>query len=208
MSWISYLWQWFSEAFPAPIRFIEIAVLFLTLLALAFKQIKPEWVARMDKLAWQIPLGLLAVVFIISLFISSYHMNQQKIKEITEINQQLEIARKQAYPPVTALMMESYFKDKDIPLGDFGLVNSNLQDKTFEKCRIHGTVVIHLENGNTISLCKFSGNLDSNFIVTTNKSVSGVLNLNGCTFIQCDFQNVSFIGDQKAIDSIKTGFNF
>lgn len=79
MSWISYFWEWLSEATPTPIRFAEVAVLIITLLMLAIKQIHPIWGDRMDKLAWQIPLGLLIAVLLISLGVSSYHLYQQKI---------------------------------------------------------------------------------------------------------------------------------
>lgn len=104
-------------------------------------------------------------------------------------------------------MMTPYFKDLDIPLGEFGLANNTLADKTFDHCRIHGTVVMYIGNNTTITLCSFDGNPVSSFIVTTNQYVSGVLGITGCTFINCTFDNVSFIGNQDAINKIKQGFN-
>lgn len=148
MSRIQYFWKWVSAASPAPIRIAQIALLFLTFASLALRQLRPEWVVSKEPLAWQIPLGLLITVFVISLAVSSYNLYKEGQNTITDLNQQLDVARRQAYPHVATLMMTPYFKDLDIPLGDFGLVNQLLEDKTFDHCRIHGPVVAYLIKGN------------------------------------------------------------
>lgn len=206
MSWIQYFWKWVSAASPTPVRIIEIIIMFLVLAGLAIKQIQPKWVARMDKLAWQIPFGLLIAVFFISLAVSSYKLYEEQQNTISDLKQQLQVAQKQAYPPITTLMMEPYFKDKDIPLGEFGLINPLLANKTFENCRIHGIVVMYISN-TTITHCDFYGD-DANFIVTSNQKIGGVLNVKRCTFINCTFKNVSFIGSADEILKIKSGFKF
>lgn len=207
MAWIQYFGKWVSAASPAPIRIIEITFIFLTIALLAIRQLRPEWVGRMDALAWQIPLGLLITVFLISLAVSSYNLYKEGQNTITDLNQQLDVARKQAYPPIATLMMTPYFKDLDIPLGDFGLVNQLLADKMFDHCRIHGPVVVHLMKSGTMISCIFSGDIESTFIVATNQRVDGVLGVQNCTFVNCTFDKVSFIGPQDQIDKIKAGFN-
>ncbi len=206
MSWVQYAWKWFSEATPTPIRAIEVFFFLFTIIMFAIREIKPEWVGRMDSLAWQIPLGLLVVVFLISLGVSSYNLYNKQHKEMVELEQQLDIARKMAYPPITTLMMTPYFKDLDIPLGEFGLVSEILVDKTFDHCRIHGPVVLHID-GITMTLCIFKGDAESTLITTTNKRVDGVLGVRNCTFVNCVFDKVSFIGPQDQIDRIRLGFN-
>ncbi len=208
MSWYEYFWKWFLEASPIPIRIVEITVLFLTLAGLAIHEIRPDWVARMDKLAWQIPLGLLISVFVISMGVSSYHLYQEQQTVIKSLNEQLDTARKQAYPTVDTIMLNQYFKGVDIPLGSFGLINNTLKNKTFEDCRINGPVVVHVGDNTKILNNTWLGNPDFTFIITTNKALSGVVDLQGCTFIKCTFQQVSFIGPEEQIDMIKAGFGF
>lgn len=169
----------------------------------------------MVRLAWQLPLAALVVVFIISLAWSSYHIFRQQDQEIVglqkqleTLQKQLEIARSQASPQITSLMMQQFFKDQDIPLGQFGLVNEFLSDKTFEKCRIHGPAVIYLENGNTITGCALNGTTEANFIITSNERLGGILGLRNCSFLNCEFINISFIGNAKLIGVIKAGFSF
>jgi hypothetical protein len=206
MAWIQYLWKWLSTASPIPLRIAEIIFFLITIVGLAMRQLRPQWEPKMVKIAWQLPLGILIITFLISLAVSSYHLYQEQTKRIFDLNQQLDNARKQAYPPITALMMEPYFKDKDIPLGDFGLVNTELTGKTFENCRIHGIVVLVVGGGTTITGCHLSGNMDASFIITTNEQISGVLKIIKCTFIHCSFKNVSFIGNVEMIKKIKAGF--
>lgn len=207
MGWIQYFWKWVSAASPTPIRITEIAILFLAIAAFAIRQLRPEWLGRMDKLAWQIPLGLLITVLLVSLAVSSYNLYKEQQDTIADLNQQLDVAHKQAYPPVATLMMSPYFKDLDIPLGDFGLVRQLLADKTFDHCRIHGPVVIYLIKSVTITSCEFGGDPEAIFIVTANQRVEGVLGVQDCTFVNCTFDKVSFIGPQDQIEKIRAGFN-
>jgi hypothetical protein len=205
MSWVQYFYKWILEATPNPVRIVEILFLLLTIAGFAVKEMRPEWGARMDKLAWQLPLGLLIVTLIISLAVSSYNMYKEQQIKIAELEIQLETTRKQSYPPITVLLMEQYFKDKDIPLGEFGLVNSLLVNKTFVNCRLHGNIVIFLRKNNTLTNCTFRGDAESIFIITTNKMVGGVLATDNCTFIGCEFYNVSFIGNAEAMEKLRTG---
>lgn len=107
--------------------------------------------------------------------------------------------------PVATLMMSPYFEDLDIPLGDFGLVSQLLVDKTFDHCRIHGPVVIYLTHSNTVTACIFNGDPEAMLIVTTSQKVDGVLVVQNCTFVNCTFEKVSFIGTQDSIDEIRRG---
>lgn len=184
----------------------EVTLLIITIIGAAIKANKPEWIGKMEKLAWQLPLGLLLSVFLISLIVSSYNLYNQKTQEIDDLTQKLSDARKLSYPPISTLMMSPYFKNLDIPLGEFGLVNARLVDRTFENCRIHGPIVVFAQN-TTATSCSFSGNEETTFIVTTNRSVGGVLAVIRCNFINCEFINVSFIGDQKNIDGMRGSLN-
>lgn len=160
----------------------------------------------MEKLAWQLPVGLLLAVFVISLGVSSYNLYKEKSIEINDLKNELENARKQSYPPITTLLMGEYFKNKDIPLGEFSLVNHELINKTFDNCRIHGTVVIYLKKNIDLLNCDFAGDIESTFITTTNTSVMGTLALENCKFINCYFYNVSFIGSKNTIAKLKSMF--
>ena len=207
MDYIEYIWKWVWTASTLPFRIIEIVVLLITLAGLAIGQIRPGWVGKYKKLAWQLPFGLLVVVFVFSLATSSFRLYEEKIDEISTLNQELEAARKMAYPPLTTLMMSPCFKDLDIPLGEFGLVNQLLADKTFDNCRIHGPIVLYVITGSILS-CIFNGDRESMFIVTSNQRVDGVLGIQDCTFVNCTFDKVSFIGPQDQIDQLKQGFTF
>ncbi len=52
----------------------------------------------MANLAWQLPLGLLLAVFIISMAVSSYNLYKQQQTTITDLSWQLDTARKMSYP--------------------------------------------------------------------------------------------------------------
>lgn len=173
---------------------------------MAVKQIKPEWVGKMDKLAWQLPLGFLFATFIISLAVSSYSLYKGKQSEIDNLKIDLETARKQAYPSISTIMMQEHFKDKDIPLGEFGIANSELHNKTFINCRIYGAIVMYLRKNNVVNYCSLWGDIDSSFIITTNEKISGVLAIDDCTFINCTFYNISFIGNKNQIERLKEKF--
>ena len=126
------------------------------------------------------------------------------MEEVIKLEDDLRVARKQAYPPITTLMMQQHFKNKDIPLGELALVSSGLVNKTFEDCRIYGPVVIYPKEPFTLIYCNFNADSNSVFIATTNESVTGVLLVEGCKFIGCSFYNVSFIGSEEIISMLKT----
>lgn len=205
MSWVQYFWKWLVLASPLPVRVVEISVLLLALIALASKQLFPIWEPVMNALAWQIPLGLLVAVFLISMAWSSYSLYRAQGLTISDLTSQLEIARKQAYPPVTTLMMAPYFKELDIPLGQYGLVNKVMEDKVFDHCRIKGPAVISLTNSQ-VTGCSFDGDLATTFIITTNKTAIGILGVVRCKFIDCTFENVSIIGSQETVEKMRPGF--
>lgn len=190
---------------PVPIRITEISLLLLGLIALAVHHYSPNWEVVMNPIVWQIPLTLLGITFIGSLAWSSFTLYREKVQNISDLNTQLDAARKMAYPPITTLMMTQYFKDLDIPLGDYGLANREMKDKVFDHCRIKGPTVIAIQDCQIIH-CGFEGNIDTTLIVTTNKSMFGVLGANRCKFINCIFENVGIIGNQETIDHIKQGF--
>ncbi|MDP3879706.1 MAG: hypothetical protein Q8Q07_05305 [Dehalococcoidales bacterium] len=207
MAWLQYMGKWLLTASPIPIRVTEVIVLVLTLVGLAVHQVRPQWVARMDKLVWQLPLSLLIAVLLISLVWSSYDMYKKQSEQIEDLMKQLEQARSQVYPSVASLMLSSYFRDVDVPLAEFGRISPILEGKTFENSRIHGPVVLLVGEGTTITSSSFTGDPEASFIVTTNKHVSGVLQTKRTTFINSRFDGVSFIGDQELIDRIKKGFD-
>jgi hypothetical protein len=209
--WVEYFIKGFLRAMPIPIRITEISLLLLGLIALAVHAYFPNWEVTMNPLVWQIPLMLLGITFIGSLAWSSFMLYREKVQNISDLNAkineldaQLDIARKMAYPPITTLMMSPYFKDLDIPLGQFALVNTELANKTFENCRIHGPIVLLVLQSN-ITHCSFDADIDSTFITTTNLTVSGVLKVSKCTFFNCNFIKVSVIGDINQISEIKRG---
>jgi hypothetical protein len=213
ISWVEYFIKWFLRAMPIPIRITEISLLLLGLIALAVHKYFPNWEITMNPLVWQIPLILLGVAFVGSLAWSSFMLYREKVQiisnlntKINDLNMQLDAARKMAYPPVTTLMMTQYFKDLDIPLGDYGLVNREMEDKVFDHCRIRGPTVIAVQDC-LIAHCEFEGDIDTTLIVTTNKSMFGVLGTNRCKFINCIFENVGIIANQETIDRIKQGFS-
>ena len=205
MSRGEYFIKWFLRAMPVPIRITEISLLLLGLIALAVHHYFPNWEVIINPLVWQIPLILLVIVFAGSLLWSSFTLYREKVQTISDLNTQLDAARKMAYPPVTTLMMTPYFKDLDIPLGDYGLVNRTMEDKVFDNCRIKGPTVIAIQDC-VITHCDFEGDINTLLIVTTNKSTLGVLGTNRCKFINCTFVNVGIIGNQETIDHIKKGF--
>jgi len=207
MGLIQYIWKWILKASSTPIRIIEIVFLLMTIIALAIHTLRPEWAGTMENLVWQIPLGLLVGVFFISLIVSSYNIYKEQQNKIIDLNQQLEVARKQAYPPVATLMLSPYFKDLDIPLGEFGSTNSLLSGKTFDHCRLHGPIVVAILHDVKMTMSSFSGDSESIFIVTSNKRANGVLGIENCTFVDCYFEKVAFIGSQEQIDQIKKGFS-
>lgn len=131
ISWVEYFVTWFLRAMPIPIRITEISLLLLGLIALAVHQCFPNWEVTMNPLVWQIPLILLGITFIGSMAFSSFMLYREKVQiisdlnaKISDLNTQLDTARKMAYPPITTLMMSPYFRDLDIPLGQFALVNT------------------------------------------------------------------------------------
>lgn len=204
MSWGEYFIKWFLRAMPVPIRITEISLLLLGLIALAVHHYFPNWEV-INALVWQIPLILLASVLVGGLAWSSFMLYREKEQIISDLNMQLDTARKMAYPPVTTLMMTPYFKDLDIPLGDYGLVNRTMEDKVFDHCRIKGPTVIAIQDC-VITHCDFEGDINTTLIVTANRSIHGVLGTNRCKFISCSFENVGIIGNQETIDRIKEGF--
>jgi hypothetical protein len=205
MSSGEYFIKWFLRAMPVPIRITEISLLLLGLIALAVQHYSPNWEVIMSRLIWQIPLILLGIVFLGSLAWSSFMLYREQVQIISDLNTQLDAARKMAYPPVTTLMMTPYFKNLDIPLGDYGLVNRTMEDKVFDHCRIKGPTVIAIRDC-VITSCHFEGNINTILIVTTNKNVRGVLGTSRCKFINCTFENVGIIGDKETIAHIKEGF--
>ena len=212
ISWVEYFIKWFLRAMPIPIRITEISLLLLGLIALAVHKYFPNWEVTMNPLVWQIPLILLGITFIGSLAWSSFMLYREKVQIISDLSTrindltvQLDTARKMAYPPVTTLMMTQYFKALDIPLGDYGLVNRKMEDKVFDHCRIKGPTVIAIQDC-LLTHCTFEGDIDTTLIVTTNKSMFGVLGASRCKFINCIFENVGIIGNQEIIDHIKQGF--
>ena len=85
MAWVQYFWLWLSEASPTPVRIVEISFLILTLTRYAIRQYVPKWESAMSKIVWQLPLGLLIAVFIISLGVSSNSLYSKQQSRITDL---------------------------------------------------------------------------------------------------------------------------
>jgi len=204
--WIKYFWKWLSSATPIPIRVTEVTAVLLTLITLAVKHGFPNWEAAMTDLIWQVSLVVLIAAFIISIIWTPFAIYREQKRIISDLNVKLDVARKQAYPPITTLFTSQYFKSLDIPLGELGLVNTTLSDKTFENCRIHGPIIIGISNSITLVSCEFDGDPDITFIVTSNERVLGVLEVINCTFINCKFIKIGFIGNEKGIAFLKGEF--
>ena len=212
------VWDYFIKVFFASIKSpITITGLFLAFIPVIREIIirfRPQYEDAMKAYLYiTIPLTLLFGLFIISLLLSGYNIykqdNNQGQQTIKELTTDLKAARESAIPSVHQIMLLPYFKNIDIPIAGISttLPEPVLKNKTFENCRIIGPVIFVLQNNVTITHCSFEGDLESMFIVTTNKKVWGAVALDHDTFIGCDFKKVAFIGPQELIDKIKKGFS-
>ena len=105
-------------------------------------------------------------------------------------------------------LLTNHFKGRSVKLADLvgKLEITIIRSKTFEDCDIHGPAVIYLMNYTKLVDNSFRGALDTTFIVTTQKVVTGVIGLEDCVFRKCNFHNISIIGSPEAIETFKKGF--
>jgi hypothetical protein len=107
-------------------------------------------------------------------------------------------------PNTEYLMMQSHFKDVDIPIAGLTLIMTKpaLRNKTFDNCNIIGPAILFVRNSKFIK-DHFVGDIDAIFISTTNEKISGVILVENTTFINCTFNKIAFIGSQEVMNNMK-----
>lgn len=79
-----------------------------------------------------------------------------------------------------------------------------LRSHTFENCGIYGPAVLLWAKGGKIDRCSFPPfDIDAWLWVQPHHRVTGVVVIEDCTFENCRFENVVWMGPQSFVDALK-----
>ena len=182
-----------------------------------------------DKIRCKLPQSSVIIVLffsiitlLISIGLGSYDVYSKKENEIEvlqkkntgldaekeQLQKDLKKARKEKFASVQE-MRQTYHEGQHISVCDMVSVRNSLVIKgdTFKHCDIYGPALVSVIGKGTILRCSFSGPLDSSFVVTTNKKITGAIRLADCHLIDCKFHHIGFIGNEEYIEGLKQKFH-
>lgn len=76
--------------------------------------------------------------------------------------------------------------------------NGRISGRHFENCVVHGPAVLMMSGIGHVIDCKFHGEADEFFITTQQDRFVGPIELNDCTFKNCEFPGIGLIGPKEA----------
>ena len=100
-------------------------------------------------------------------------------------------------------LIPSLLQNKSIRINDLVREDNIIRNRTFENCHIYGPAIIALNKCITTQATFTEIDINGVFIETTNKIVSGVIELNTCIIKNCTFHKISFIGTPDDIKRLK-----
>ena len=81
-----------------------------------------------------------------------------------------------------------------------------LKDKTFQNCLIIGPAVLAPTSNNAFVLCQFGvlpSGVNSILLQSDSTMRIGMIEVQNCKFIQCQFLGISFVGDAHFLDDLR-----
>lgn len=101
-------------------------------------------------------------------------------------------------------LTQSVLTSRDVRVADLTRESPTIRYKTFVNCTIYGPAMILINNPNYFSDVGIEGTMESCLVETTNRRLIGVIVLESCTFKNCKFRNVGFIGDPERMAILRT----
>jgi len=100
-------------------------------------------------------------------------------------------------------LIPSVLENMTIRISDLVREDHVIRNRIFKNCYIYGPAMIGVKNVNIFINSGIEGNYDITFIETTNKLVIGVIEIQDCTFTDCHFRKIGFIGSPENIAKLK-----
>lgn len=135
---------------------------------------------------------------------------QIKIAQNTKITQPVPESTIQTKLPPShrEYIPDTYIKDRIIYLVDLippGSANPIIEKKIIENCEVRGPAMILAVGAVTLDSPSID-NLESFFVESSNRTISGVIGLQECTFRRCHFVQIGVIGTKEKIEIMKQAF--
>jgi hypothetical protein len=219
-----FYWQWISKAFRHSISRVDGIAFFLGIFIPFLIRYYPGMEQKLQALIWQIPLSIFVIIVIVRLLLAPYWLYKEKQQEIINLKEQFEQLYKEKQQEITSLKTEldqirkeikmfatpdeltaSHLKGLTIRIADLVREDIVIRNKVFENCYIYGPATIFPIGKGRFLENVFDTNLDSIFIITNQKNLVGVIGVENCSFINCHFQRIAFIGPETLKQKIMEG---
>ena len=149
----------------------------------------------MTALAWQIPLGVLAVLTGLRLLIAPYWLHKELKRELTQTAEERDEAKRQAHA-LPDQLTSSHLQGLNIRINDLAREEPFVRNRTFVDCHIYGPAVLVLD-GCTLRGITFDTPIDSLFILVTQERAWGVIKIENCIFKDCRFMKIGIAGSAE-----------
>src|SRR3972149_7791118 len=203
---LKFYWQWLYKAFRHSISIVEKIAILLSIIIPLFIRYYPGMEQKLQALIWQIPLSIFVIIVIIRLLLAPYWLYKDKQQEIIDLKGQLEAAKKEAKKFATPEeLTASHLKGLTIRISDLVREDIIIRNRVFEDCYIYGPATIFPINNFLFLKNDLESDLDSIFIVTNQKNLIGVIGVENCSFINCHFKSIVFIGHESLKQIIMKG---
>lgn len=105
-------------------------------------------------------------------------------------------------------LISSVLPSKIIRVVDLAMLDGVVRKRIFVDCDIYGPAILSARGENNIYDSFIQGDPEGSFIKTSNQTIIGAVIYEDCTFRNCRFYNVGFIGTPEWIEKLKSQITF
>lgn len=194
------------KAFRQQFKIYEYIVGFIASISPIIIHYWPETGLKMTKLLWLIPSCLFSLIIIMRLLFAPYwvykelknsNANLKKELKITKI--QLKKIQEQKFAVLDELA-GPYLRGLSIRIIDIVPKDNVIRNRTFEDCHIYGPAILTFFGNTSVLFNKFDAPLDNIFITVSIRKLVGVIVLENCTLLRCQFHNIGLVGPSELKD--------